>query len=81
GPTTCTWMKHRSKYWTKTKGQTHRGYYWVFQNSLDKIFLFDYQEWRGREGPLELLKSFQGYLKTDGYSAYEIFDKRPGINK
>lgn len=61
------------------KGQTHRGYYWVYQNSLDKIVFFDYQEGRGREGPVELLQSFQGYLQTDGYSAYEIFDKRPGI--
>ncbi len=61
------------------KGQTHRGYYWVYQNSLDKIVFFDYQEGRGREGPVELLQSFQGYLQTDGYSAYEIFDARPGI--
>jgi hypothetical protein len=61
------------------KGQTHRGYYWVYQNSIDKIVLFDYQEGRGREGPLIMLENFQGYLQTDGYSAYEIFDKRSGI--
>lgn len=61
------------------KGQTHRGYYWVYQNSTQKIVLFDYQAGRGREGPLIMLENFQGYLQTDGYNAYEIFDKRSGI--
>src|SRR5258706_11457708 len=60
-------------------GETHRGYYWVYQNSIDKIVFFDYQEGRGREGPLEILEHFTGYLQTDGYAAYEIFDKRPCI--
>jgi transposase len=61
------------------KGQTHRGYYWVYQNSIEKIVLFDYQQGRGREGPIEILQHFQGYLQSDGYSAYEIFDKQAGI--
>lgn len=61
------------------KGETHRGYYWVYQNSLDKLVFFDYQEGRGREGPMEILGHFKGYLQTDGYAAYDIFDKRPGI--
>jgi len=61
------------------KGETHRGYYWVYQNSIDKIVFFDYQEGRGREGPMEILANFKGYLQTDGYAAYNIFDKRPGI--
>ncbi len=61
------------------KGETHRGYYWVYQNSIDKLVFFDYQEGRGREGPMEILQHFQGYLQTDGYAAYDIFDRRPGI--
>jgi len=61
------------------KGETHRGYYWVYQNSIDKIVFFDYQEGRGREGPMEILENFKGYLQTDGYAAYNIFDKRSGI--
>jgi len=61
------------------KGQTHRGYYWVYQNSLKKTVFFDYQESRGREGPSGILEHFQGYLQTDGYSAYEAFDKKEGI--
>ncbi len=61
------------------KGETHRGFYWVYQNSIDKIIFFDYQEGRGREGPMEILENFKGYLQTDGYAAYDIFDRRPGI--
>jgi transposase len=61
------------------KGQTHRGYYWVYQNSIDRLVFFDYQEGRGREGPMEILEHFKGYLQTDGYVAYDIFDQRPGI--
>ena len=61
------------------KGETHRGFYWVYQNSIDKIVFFDYQEGRGREGPTEILENFKGYLQTDGYAAYDIFDRRPGI--
>jgi transposase len=61
------------------KGQTHRGYFWVYQNSLEKLVFFDYQESRGREGPSGILQHFQGFLQTDGYSAYELFDKKEGI--
>src|SRR5690606_23356265 len=61
------------------KGETHKGYYWVYQNSIDKLVLFDYQESRGREGPVEILKDFKGYLQTDGYVAYDVFAKRQGI--
>jgi transposase len=61
------------------KGTTHRGFYWVYRNAEQKLVLFDYRPGRGREGPDDILKDFQGYLQTDGYSAYEDFDRRPGI--
>jgi transposase len=61
------------------KGTTHRGYYWVYQNSIHRMVLFDYRPGRGREGPEDLLKDFQGYLQTDGYGVYDSFDKKPGI--
>ena len=61
------------------KGTTHRGYYWVYHNSEEKLILFDYRPGRGREGPDDILKDFQGFLQTDGYSVYEDFDRRPGI--
>ena len=61
------------------KGQTHRGYYWVYQNSIEKIMFFDYQEGRGRDGPMEILENFKGYLQTDGYNVYDVFDKQTGV--
>ena len=36
------------------KDSTHRGYYWVYQNSIDKIVFFDYQE-----GAIALQKSYK----------------------
>lgn len=63
----------------KKKGTTHQGYYWVYHNSKDKMVLFDYRPGRDREGPNDILKYFEGYLQTDGYVAYDSFEKRPGI--
>jgi transposase len=61
------------------KGETHRGYFWVYHNSLQDMVLFDYQPGRGREGPSELLKNFQGHLQTDGYAAYNIFKEQKDV--
>jgi transposase len=61
------------------KGDTHRGYFWVYHNSIDDVVLFEYQQGRGREGPLQMLKDFKGHLQTDAYAAYDIFDKSKDI--
>jgi hypothetical protein len=61
------------------KGETHRGYFWVYHNSLQDMVFFDYQPGRSREGPSELLKEFRGHLQTDGYAAYNIFDTQKDI--
>lgn len=61
------------------KGTSHKGFYWVYHNSKDKMVLFDYRSGRGREGPDDILKDYQGYLQADGYNIYEDFEKRPGI--
>jgi len=58
-------------------GTTHRGYHWVYYSPMDKIVGFHYQKGRGREGPATFLKDFRGTLQTDGYSAYDSFEK-PG---
>jgi transposase len=63
----------------KKQGESHRGYYWVYQSSIDKIVFFDYQEGRGRAGPMEILENFEGYLQTDGYGVYDVFDGRKNI--
>ena len=61
------------------KGTTHRGYFWVYHNSIDGLVWFDYQEGRGREGPAAVLKDFKGYLQTDGYAVYDYFKDKEGI--
>lgn len=61
------------------KDAAHQGYYWCYHNSIAKLALFDYRRGRGREGPDDILKDFKGYLQTDGYVAYDAFDKREGI--
>ena len=55
------------------KGQTHRGYFWVYYSSVERLVLFDYQPDRGREGPQQILQNFKGFLQTDGYSVYDFF--------
>lgn len=63
----------------RKKGTTHQGYYWLYHNSEEKLVLFDYRPGRDRAGPEDILKDFQGYLQTDGYVAYESFEKRRGV--
>lgn len=61
------------------KGQTHRGYFWVYHNSIEGQVLFDYQQGRGKEGPAAMLKDFRGHLQTDGYCVYNIFNEREDV--
>lgn len=61
------------------KGKTHRRYFWVYHNSVERLVLFEYRMGRGREGPQEVLNDFTGYLQTDGYAVYDDFDKQNGI--
>ena len=63
------------------KDGTARGYHWLYQSPQQQLVLFDYRTGRGREGPMELLKNFKVYLSTDGYSAYDIFEKNKAITR
>jgi transposase len=60
-------------------GSTHKGYYWVYYNPVQRLVFFDYQKGRGREGPTELLKNYKGALQADGYAGYVAFDDNPNI--
>jgi hypothetical protein len=61
------------------KGETHRGYHWVYHRVETKLVLFDYRQGRGREGPKELLKDYRGYLQTDGYGVNDMFESKQDI--
>ena len=54
---------------------THKGYHWVYLAPLENLVCFDYRQGRGREGPEEFLKDVHGALQTDGYAAYNSFEK------
>lgn len=60
-------------------GTTHRGFHWAYCAPVERLALFDYQKSRSREGPQQLLTSFQGHLQTDGYEVYNYFENQPGI--
>jgi transposase len=53
------------------KGKTHRGYFWVYRDPLNKIVIFDYRQSRSRAGPSDFLKDFKGTLQIDGYEGYD----------
>lgn len=61
------------------KGKTHRGFFWVYNNSPGKMVFFDYQEGRDSKGPDGILKEYTGYLQTDGYQVYDSFGQKEGI--
>lgn len=61
------------------QGETHKGYYWVYYSPLTKSACYQYRKGRGREGPKEFLKDFQGALQADGWQVYDKFEKRQGI--
>jgi transposase len=61
------------------KNTTHQGYYWVYYDTQRKLALFDYQPGRGALYPKSMLHNFKGYLQSDGYDAYEAFDKQACI--
>ena len=63
----------------QTKGKTHRGYFWVYRSVEQRLVLFEYCPGRGQRWPKEILKNYKGFIQTDGYAAYDIFDRRTDI--
>lgn len=61
------------------QGTTHRGYYWVYNNSPGKLVFFDYEPGRAGEYPEGMLKTFKGYLQVDGYVGYNKVGDRDEI--
>jgi transposase len=57
------------------KQATHTGYMWVMGSTELKYVCFEYHKGRGREGPINNLKQFKGFLQTDAYEVYEVIDK------
>jgi transposase len=54
-------------------------YMWVYGCGLEastdpKLVLFDYQDGRGGQHPINFLAGYAGYLQVDGYAGYEKTD-------
>lgn len=61
------------------KEKTHRGFLWVYRSVEQRLVLFDYNKSRGKDGPRKMLKNFNGFLQSDGYSVYDEFGLREKI--
>lgn len=62
----------------KLSGKTHNGYFWSYLGDK-KLVVFDYQDNRGRNGPVTFLDGFEGYLQTDGYAGYNEHVRRNDV--
>jgi len=55
--------------------QIRKGYLWVYID-MDNNVVFDYTPNRCREGPVEFLGDYSGYIQADAYSGYDaVFEK------
>jgi len=64
---------------TEKKGTTHTGYHWIYYSPTEHLVCFDYRKSRTKDGPLDFLENFKGALQTDGYAAYNGFEKNQDI--
>lgn len=69
------------------RAATAQSYMWVNLGYVDpgepsplkRIILYHYHPTRSQEVPLEVLKSYEGYLQTDAYGGYNEIGKKPCI--
>lgn len=54
---------------------THLGYMWYYHSPEQNIVLINYEQSRGREGPMNILRHYKGYIQTDGYEVYKSLAK------
>lgn len=61
-------------------GAARKGYHWVVRSPGSKPLFFHYDNGsRSREVAAGIFKDYKETIQSDGYSAYDIFDNRPGI--
>jgi len=54
----------------EVKGKAATGYLWFYSNPKGDVFL-EFCGGRGREGPEQRLRDFQGTIQTDAYAVYD----------
>lgn len=60
------------------KGSTYTGYLWAYISAAREV-VFDFTPTRSREGPLRLLKEYQGKVQADAFSGYDALFRQPGV--
>lgn len=64
----------------KENSKTVKGYVWLVHDVLNKQVCFHYdQGCRTQKIVISLLKNYQGYIQTDGYAAYDIYENKKGV--
>jgi hypothetical protein len=60
-------------------GSTYTGYLWVYIDQVGNV-VFDFTPTRSRQGPLDFLGDYEGYVHADAYSGYDgLFNKGKAI--
>jgi transposase len=64
----------------ETRNTTRRGHLWVYLGDKDHPYnVFDFMPNHSRDGPLNFLAGFRGFLQADAYSGYEALYKNGAI--
>ncbi|MCP4265589.1 MAG: IS66 family transposase [Candidatus Brocadiaceae bacterium] len=72
-----TTIKVQEKNSKKKSKKCHLGYLWPYTDG--EYIVFEYKAGRGKEGPVNFLGEFSGYLQTDGYTGYNKVVQDNGI--
>jgi transposase len=61
-------------------GATCKGYHWIIKAPEERKLYFHYDEGsRAQRVAIDILKDFQGAVQSDGYSAYNIYERKKGV--
>lgn len=61
-------------------GATRKGYHWVVRSPEESCLFFHYDRGsRAGRVVVELLRDFRGAVQSDGYGAYEVYEKKDGV--
>jgi transposase len=64
----------------KEKRQASKEYLWMVRSVMERLVFFHYDEGsRSQQTAAKLLSGFRGYLQSDGYSAYNLFERKEGV--
>ena len=64
----------------KENHQAKKEYLWIVRSVMKKLVFFHYDDGSRSQRTVEsLLKSYSGYLQSDGYNAYNVFEDKDGV--